>query len=114
MNKQLRYDKDVVKVGFSADGVNTNYANVPPTPQDLKNYIYTLANKCRANYEPIYVDNTKYLPVSPATTQAESVAVAPANTTCKSCDENKQRSDMMAKALLVGAGVFVLYKLIAD
>jgi hypothetical protein len=117
MNKHLRYDKQVHRVGFAVGGSEVNYADVPPTPSELKNRIYALANKCRTNYEPIFSDNNQYLPVSPVA-QAEPVAPAtiaavPA-VPCKSCSNADKQKDMIVKALLVGAGVFVLYKLIAE
>ena len=66
MNKQLKYNKNARIKGFvsslpAQSGIFVGDSG--GTPQDKKDYIYTLANQCRSWREPSFADDVKYLPV---------------------------------------------------
>jgi hypothetical protein len=66
MNKQLKYNKNARIKGFvsslpSQRGVFVGESG--GTPQDKKDYLFTLANQCRSWREPSFSDDVKYLPV---------------------------------------------------
>jgi hypothetical protein len=50
MNENLKLGQGVTIKGFVGSA------------QDEQNYIYSLANNCRGNYQPVFANETQYLP----------------------------------------------------
>lgn len=114
----LRYSEDAV-INFSGD------------PQQTKQEIFGMANQCRWWYQPIFADQSKYLPnqnrqaqvpLFPAVQQTEvkpkvkpevqqPPTVMPQNEAPK--PPEKLEDNVLLQALVVGAGFFVLYKLLS-
>lgn len=113
----LRYSDDAV-INFSGD------------PQQTKQEIFGMANQCRWWYQPIFADQSKYLPnqnrqaqvplfpavqpteVKPTSeVQPPAAAVMPQNEAPK--PPEKLEENVLLQALVVGAGFFVLYKLLS-
>lgn len=107
----LKYSKNAVIKSFSASNEfvgNANFADdVSKTPLQRVDEINAKANNCRGWYEPTFADESKYLPVSKDGT---AVVIAAALTT----PPNKSaEDDELMNVLLVGLGVFVIYKLLS-
>lgn len=115
-NKQLLYSKNAIKTGFVGipDRLSIygqNFADVPNLSKiDQITLINQDANKCRGWYEPIYTDDSKYLPIPPKEATAEML-VNVDKQTC-GCEQKKlEKNEMWLKAIVVGASIFVIYKL---
>jgi hypothetical protein len=115
-NKQLTYGKSAIKTGFVGvpdrlSMYGQNFIDVPNmSAVDQITLINSEANQCRGWYEPVYSDNSKYLPIPPKEATAEMLS----NVDSKQCNckEKKLKQDeMWLKAILVGASIFVIYKL---
>lgn len=112
-NMSLKYSKNAVIKSFSASNEavgNAQFADdVTLTPLQRVDEINTQANNCRWWYEPTFADESKYLPVSKQA-DADAVVVVAGLTTPpnKSAEDNE-----LMNVLLVGLGVFVIYKLLS-
>ena len=108
----LRYSEDAV-INFSGD------------PQQTKQEIFGMANQCRWWYQPIFADQSKYLPnqnrqaqvplfpaVQPTEVKPTSEVQPPAAAEAPKPPE-KLEENVLLQALVVGAGFFVLYKLLS-
>jgi hypothetical protein len=108
----LRYGKDA-QISFSGNA------------QQNVDDIFAMANKCRSWYEPIFANESKYLPnqnrepqvpLSFKDTENKEQQVVMVK---KLADQQapkapeKVEDNMLLQALLVGAGFFVLYKLLS-
>jgi hypothetical protein len=102
----LTYSKDAVVKGFSNfEQHNGSFADdVLRTPEERIDEIFTIANRCRGWYEPVFKDQSKYLPVS--TNSASSVSVVAQTKPPSKVNDNND----LLKLLLVGAGVFIIIK----
>lgn len=101
----LKYSKDAVVLGFSADA------------ESKIDMVNTMANNCRWWYEPIFADDQRFLPVrnsasAKLSTKPSSMA---SETSMKSAPKPPQKAqdNTLIHALLVGAGFFVLYKILS-
>lgn len=95
----LKYSKDAVIKGFTG----------MPTPQQRVNEINAMANNCRMFNQPIFADETQFLPVDSALVNTEvSVVVGK-----KPEPPKKAQDDTLMNAVVLGLGVFVLYKLLS-
>jgi hypothetical protein len=76
-NKQLTYGKSAIKTGFVGvpdrlSMYGQNFIDVPNmSAVDQITLINSEANQCRGWYEPVYSDNSKYLPIPPKEATAE-------------------------------------------
>lgn len=106
----LKYSKNAVIKSFSASNEavgNAQFADdVTLTPLQRVDEINTQANNCRSWYEPTFADESKYLPVSK---KADAVIIAASLTT----PPNKAEDNELMNVILVGLGVFVIYKLLS-
>jgi len=78
--------------------------DVVRTPEQRIDEINTKANNCRWWYEPTFADESKYLTPSSDTPLVVNV---------EQTKKPKKVEDDLLTALLVGAGIFVIYKLIS-
>jgi len=62
MNTQLVFDKNAF-----ADTTPIFYGDVVSTAAEKKDYILNKANSCRGWYSPVFINESKYLPVSDPT-----------------------------------------------
>jgi len=109
----LKYSKDAVIKGFSGSDqfVQTSMFadDIVKTPLQRVDEINTMANDCRDWYEPIYADERKYLPVSTSPSSTSASVIVVANTK----PPMRVKENELMNVLLIGAGVFVLYKLLS-
>lgn len=111
----LRYGKDA-QISFSGNA------------QQNVDDIFAMANKCRSWYEPIFANESKYLPnqnrepqvpLSFKDTENKEQQQQQVVMVKKLADQQapkapeKVEDNMLLQALLVGAGFFVLYKLLS-
>jgi len=103
----LECSKNAVVKGFSNfEQHKGSFADdVLRTPEERIEEIFTIANRCRGWYEPIYADQSNYLPVS----KKAAVVVADTKPPIKMVDVNND----LLKLLLVGAGVFIIIKILS-
>ena len=116
----LTYAKNAVIKGFvgvpnqlAIFGQNNTFSDASTlTPQQQIDKIYTIANNCKDG-SIMWADEKAFLPVSQSiTTQAAStsdtapMAAAPA-------PPLKKEEKNLGNALLIGAGVFILYKILS-
>lgn len=109
----LSYSKEAVIKGFAGSNQLVQAArfdnDVIATPEQRMDQIFTKSNECRWWYEPIFANETKYLPASNPANSPETVVI----TASAPLPPQRVEEDILVKALLVGAGIFVLYKLLA-
>ena len=91
----LKYSKDAVVKGFTG------------TPQQRVNEINAMANNCRMFNEPIFADETQFLPVD-NTSEATVIVVKKPEP-----PQKVQEDGTFINAVLLGVGVFVLFKLLS-
>jgi hypothetical protein len=108
----LKYSKDA-QISFSGNA------------QQNVDDIFAMANKCRWWYEPIFANESKYLPnqnrkpqvpLSFKDTENKEQQVVMVKKLANQQAPNppeKVEDNMLLQALLVGAGFFVLYKIIS-
>ena len=114
----LKYSKDAVIKGFT--GIpdqfklygedNTFVDTVVRTPQQRVNEINAMANNCRMWNQPIFAGETQFLPVDKNALVKTEVAVLVGK---KPEPPKKAQDDTLMNAVLIGVGVFVLYKLLS-
>lgn len=115
----LKYSKNAVIKGFT--GIpdqfelygqnNTFVGDIPKTVQEQVNEINMIANDCRGWYKPIFSGESQYLPVS----KPQDVSTIVAEVVLKSAPEppKKKEENVMVNALILGASIFVLYKILS-
>ena len=121
----IKYSKNAVIKGFT--GIpdqfalygqdNTFVGDIPKTIQEQVNQINTIANDCRDWYKPIFSGESQYLPVN----KPQDVSTIVAEIELKSVNElksapkppNKKEENEIINALILGAGIFVLYKILS-
>jgi hypothetical protein len=114
-NELLKYSSTSNKVGFAVGGdMFVNSALKPRVEQIDK--IDILANNCRDWYEPIYVNEHKYLPVS---TQESLETMPMEDMPLPSVEDltippQEKKENLLVSALLVGGVAMILFKLITD
>lgn len=134
--RQLQYAEDVVKKGFTGfqwqNELNKNFANERrKSAQEQIDFIFTKANNCRLDYNPVFPTDRRKLPVSDADApvmQEELKAVVsivpisaesltpPVNSTkdlTKPPLKTLFTQDETLNAVLIGLGVFVFLKIIS-
>jgi hypothetical protein len=113
----LKYSKDAVIKGFTGMpdqfklyGQDNQFADaVFRTPEQRVNEINAMANNCRWNNQPIFADESQFLPVNKEMLVASGMAVVAK----KPEPPQKAQDDTLMNAALIGVGVFVLYKLLS-
>ena len=113
----LTYSKDAVIKDFTGIpdqfklyGEDNTFADaVVRTPEQRVNQINAMANNCRFWREPSFADDRKFLPVDKKVLESINVSMKPQP---PKKAEDKQSEDLM-NAVLIGVGVFVLYKLLS-
>lgn len=118
----LKYAKNAVVKGFvgvpdevNIFGQNNTFADASTaTPEQRVNEIFSMANDCRDG-STIFADDQAFFPVS-----QEMTAQMPSNTIAKmemgvalTEPPMKKKENPYMTALLIGAGVFVLYKILS-
>jgi hypothetical protein len=115
----LKYSKDAVIKGFTGIpnqfklyGEDNTFADaVVRTPEQRVNEINAMANNCRWGNEPIFADETQFLPVNKdSLVKSGTVTTLTAK---KPEPPKKAQDDTLVNAVLIGVGVFVLYKLLS-
>ena len=110
----LTYAKNAVIKGFvgvpdqlAIFGQDNTFADASTlTAQQQTDKIFTMSNNCRDG-STMWADEQPFLPVSQSvTTLTASMAAAPA-------PPMKKEEKHLVNALLIGAGVFVLYKILS-
>ena len=122
----IKYSKNAIIKGFT--GIpdqfalygqdNTFVGDVPKTIQEQVTQINSIANDCRDWYKPIFSGESQYLPVNKP--QDVSTIVAEIELKSLSPNEksapkppNKKEENEIINALILGAGIFVLYKILS-
>jgi hypothetical protein len=115
----LKYSKNAVIKGFT--GIpdqfalygqnNTFVGGTTKTVQEQINEINMIANDCRGWYKPIFSGESQFLPVN----KPQDVSTIVAEIELKSAPEppNKKEENVIVNALILGAGIFVLYKILS-
>ena len=115
----LTYSKDAKIKGFV--GIpnefkifgedNTFAGEVMATPQQRVNEINSMANNCRWNNQPIFANESQFLPVDKnmLVDSAKMVVAVKPEPPKKADDDDKT----LVNALLIGVGVFVIFKLLS-
>lgn len=118
----LTYSKDAKIKGFTGIpdqfklyGEDNTFADsVVRTPAQRVNEINAMANNCRFWNEPSFSDESKFLPVDKDMLVKSGVASGVAIAVAKKPEPPKKaQDDTLMNAVLVGVGVFVLYKLLS-
>lgn len=128
MNKQLVYKS---KVGF-VNGISQNFSNaLTPTfyneavgtPEMKKDYVFGTANQCRWWYEPIFANETKYLPVQndvkelPVVIEPEIISIDEfTNFDTKeelTLPPKQKQEELLMNALVVGLVAVVVFKILS-
>jgi hypothetical protein len=112
----LKYAKNAVVKGFvgvpdqlAIFGQDNTFADASTaTPQQRIDEIFSMANSCRDG-NTIFADEQAFLPVS----QEYMTAQAGTSATALTEPPMKKKEHHLATALLIGAGVFVLYKILS-
>jgi len=129
MNTQLVFKKK------SFLDVPVNYGEAPSpifsgdvigTAEDKTNYILNLANNCRGWYEPVFTNESKYLPVSDtsivileqsAPQDNTALALAPdgsfADVSGLTTPPQKREFTELEKGLLIAGAAFIIIKLLS-
>jgi len=114
-NELLKYSSTSNKVGFAIGGDPFVDSALKPRVEQI-DQINTIANNCRGWYEPIYVTEHKYLPVSTQeeleTAQMEQLPLPSVEPLTIPPQEKK--GDMLFNALLAGGVAMILFNLIID
>jgi len=109
----LKYSKDAIIKGFTGNqflhGDNTFADTVVRTPEQRVNEINAMANNCRMFNQPIFANESQFLPVDKSALVNTEVAVAIG----KPEPPKKAQDDTLMNAVILGLGVFVLYKLLS-
>ena len=114
----LTYSKDAKIKGFvgvpdqfKIFGEDNTFADeVIATPQQRVNEINSMANNCRWNNQPIFANENQFLPVDKnMLVDAKMVVSVKPEPPKKAEDDDKT----LVNALLLGVGVFVIYKLLS-
>jgi hypothetical protein len=137
--RQLQYAEDVVKKGFTGfqwqNQLNKNFADERrKSAQEQIDFIFTKANNCRLDYNPVFPTDRRKLPVSntdvsvPEEIKAAVVTIVPVSeqSLTKSQPPVKSAQDLTIppiktlltqddtlNAVLIGLGVFVFLKIIS-
>jgi hypothetical protein len=115
----LTYSKNAVIKGFvglpdhqfKIFGEDNTFADeVIATPQQRVNEINSMANNCRSNREPIFANESQFLPVDKnMLVDSAKIVVAVKPEPPKKAEDDKT----LVNALLLGVGVFVIFKLLS-
>jgi len=136
--RQLQYAEDVVKKGFTGfqwqNQSNKNFAfERTKSVQEQIDFIFTKANNCRLDYNPVFPTDRKKLPISnevsdvpvlkeelQAVVKIVPVSEQSLNAQVKSTEELTKpplktllTQDETLNAVLIGLGVFVFLKIIS-
>lgn len=103
MNKLLKYGKGSQKLGFADASNNFTDSKIASREQQI-DYLNNTANNCRWWYEPIFANESKYLPTSFDNTNPTTIELT-------SPPQLSTQSDTLINALLYGGVAIVLYKL---
>lgn len=106
MNKLLKYGKDSTKIGFADSGSNFYDARIPTKSEQI-NHVNTIANSCRWWYEPVFSNESKYLPTS----QVMVDTTNPSAIDLTSPPLESSSSGTLVNALFVGGVAIILYNL---
>ena len=106
MNKLLKYGKGSTKIGFADSGSNFYDASIPSKTEQL-DYVNGIANSCRWWYEPVFSNESKYLPTS----QVMVDTTNPSSIDLTSPPQEASPTNTWVNALLVGGVAIVLYNL---
>lgn len=118
----LKYAKNAVIKGFvgvpdqtNIFGQNNTFADASTaTAQQRIDEIFSMSNNCRDG-STIFSDEKAFLPVSQEYITAQAVLIAPSGKSSGELTEppKKKKEHNLRNALLIGAGVFVLYKILS-
>lgn len=106
MNKLLKYGKSSTKIGFADSGTNF-YDSAIASRSEQINELNTLANGCRWWYEPIFSNESKYLPTSEVVVDTTN----PSSATLTTPPMQSTSDNTLVNALMVGGVAIILYKL---
>lgn len=119
----LKYSKDAVIKGFVGVPVpdqfpvfgeeGLKFADTVSKPrQQTINELFEMANNCRWWYQPSFADDTKYLQTKPVEEQKSSVAKTNA-IIVDTKPPQKVEDNTLINVVVLGAGIFILYKLLS-
>ena len=121
MNTQLVFNKNAFSENppvFSGDVIGT--------AEDKTNYILNIANSCRGWYEPVFTNESKYLPVTNPSIVVLEHSAPQDNTALDLAPDGsfedvsglttppqRQRFTDLEKALLLGGAAFIIFKILS-
>ena len=123
----LKYSKDAVIKGFVGVPVPDKFPifgeealkftdTISKPRQQTINELFQMANNCRWWYQPSFADDTKYLqtkPVESAVTNVVSEKPRVASIVDTTPPRKKVEDNTIKNVLILGAGIFILYKLLS-
>jgi hypothetical protein len=130
MNTQLVYRKKnfTESSDFFLKGVMstpTFSGQTTTTIEEKKDYVFNMANQCRDWYNPIFVSDSKYLPVTDVVTdlgstpQEELTALTLQNdgsfkdSSALTIPPNMQKQNLLVDGLIVAGVAIVIFKLLS-
>ena len=106
MNKLLKYGKGSTKLGFADSRSNFYNSYVSPRAEQIDE-LNTLANSCRWWYEPVFSNESKYLPTSEVMVDTTN----PTSIDLTTPPQQATSTNTWVNALVVGGVAIVLYNL---
>jgi len=129
MSDYLKYTKQSKKRAFTDKYFNKKFSDVNNmTPAQQTGIFYKKANELRTGFKPIFVNETQYLPNIKGTnlisefsekldvTSNNSLKISKNSISSKSLTipPNKKSDYPLLQLLLVGTGIYLIYKIIED
>lgn len=125
-NKNLTYSKGAKK-SFVDGYFNKKFASNPTAVSNSETFIYDLANEHRQFFKPIFANESQYLPntiksglnsdysetldVTSNLSNSRSQSISSQSLTIP---PNKKSNNLLLKAVVLGAGLFLAYQIIKD
>lgn len=129
MNQHLKYSKNAVKKGFTND-IQVDFehnSDAFANAQQSTQMVFDMANKCRWDYEPIFVSDSQFLPNDSSMDIPDTTTVVDTSTTdtkippyyvngdmdsvnVMALTRPPKKDDILLKGLLVGVVAVLLIK----
>lgn len=129
MSDSLKYTKQSKKRAFTDKYFNNKFSDVNNmTPAQQTGVFYKKANELRTWFKPIFVNETQYLPnvkgsslmtdfseqLDVTSNSSKSYSSSSISSESLTIPPNKQPDYSVLKFLLVGTGLYLIYKIIEE